>query len=103
MVKDFNRASEDAWLLGLSYDFSRAGLPGVSGYLNYAEGYMSDSNSTGFPDQRELDLKLDIRPTQTHLKGLWLRLRHARVDQDGNLAEDVRDWRVILNYMLPLL
>lgn len=103
MVEDFNRASEDAWLVGLAYDFSHAGLPGVSGFLNYAEGYTQDSDSTGLPDQRELDLTLDIRPKRTHWNGLWLRLRHARVDQDGNLADDVRDWRVILNYTLPLL
>jgi hypothetical protein len=35
--------------------------------------------------------------------GLWLRLRHARVDQDGRFADDVRDWRAILNYEVPLL
>ena len=103
MIKDFNRAGEDAWLVGLAYDFAEAGLPGVSGFLNYAEGYTQNSNSTGFPDQRELDLTLDIRPTRALWKGLWLRLRHARVDQDGNLANDVRDWRMILNYALPLL
>jgi hypothetical protein len=103
MVKDFNRAGEDAWLVGLAYDFAEAGWEGVSGYVDYAEGYTANSDSTGAPDQTGLDLTLDIRPTHVALDGLWLRLRYARVDQDGRLADDVRDWRVILNYELPLL
>ena len=63
MVKDFNRAGEDAWLVGLAYDFAEVGWNGISGYVNYAEGYVSDSDSTGAPDQAELDVTLDIRPT----------------------------------------
>jgi hypothetical protein len=103
MVKDFNRAGEDAWLVGLAYDFAEIGWQGISAFANYAEGYTPDSDSTGAADQKELDLTLDIRPTSAFLDGLWLRLRHARVDQDGRFADDVRDWRVILNYELPLL
>jgi len=103
MLKDFNRAGEDAWLVGLAYDFAEVGWNGISGYVNYAEGYVSDSDSTGAPDQTELDVTLDIRPKNAVLDNLWLRLRHARVDQDGRFANDVRDWRVILNYEVPLL
>lgn len=103
MVKDFNRAGEDAWLLGLAYDFAEVGWNGISGYVNYAEGYVPDSDSSGAPDQTELDVTLDIRPTNAVVDGLWLRLRHARVDQDGRFADDVRDWRAILNYEVPLL
>jgi len=103
MVKDFNRAGEDAWLVGLAYDFAELGLEGVSAYMNYAEGYTPNSHSSGAPDQRELDLTLDIRPITPALDDLWLRLRHARVDQQGRFADDVRDWRVILNYQIPLL
>jgi hypothetical protein len=69
----------------------------------YAEGYVSDSDSAGAPDQTELDVTLDIRPTNAVVDGLWLRLRYARVDQDGHFADDVRDWRAILNYEVPLL
>ena len=103
MVKDFNRAGEDAWLVGLAYDFATIGWKGISAYTNYAEGYTPDSDSTGSADQKELNLTLDIRPTSAFLDGLWLRLRHARVDEDGPFADDVRDWRVILNYEVPLL
>jgi len=103
MVEDFNRAGEDAWLVGLAYDFAEAGWNGISGFVNYAEGYVSDSDSTGAPDQTELDVTLDIRPTNAVVDGLWLRLRYASVDQDGRFADDVRDWRAILNYEVPLL
>lgn len=103
MVEDFNRAGEDAWLVGLAYDFTETGWEGVSAYVNYAEGYNANSDSTDAPDQAELDITLDIRPTNAVLDGLWLRLRHARVDKDGRDAVDVRDWRVILNYEVPLL
>ena len=103
MVRDFNRAGEDAWLVGLAYDFAEVGWNGISGFINYAEGYVPDSDSTGTPDQKELDITLDIRPTNAVFDGLWLRLRHARLDQDGRFADDVRDWRVILNYEVPLL
>jgi hypothetical protein len=103
MIKDFNRAGEDAWLAGLAYDFAEAGWGGISGYINYAEGYSPDSENTGAPDQKELDVTLDIRPQNAVVDGLWLRLRHARVEEDGRFADDVRDWRVILNYEVPLL
>lgn len=103
MVKDFKRAGEDAWLVGLAYDFAEIGWEGISAYANYAQGYVPDSDITGEEDQKELDVTLDIRPTSALLDGLWLRLRHARVDQSGPSADDVREWRVILNYEVPLL
>ena len=69
----------------------------------YAEGYVSDSDSAGAPDQTELDVTLDIHPTNAFVDALWLRLRHARVDQDGRFADDLRDSRAMLNYEVPLL
>ena len=36
------------------------------------------------------------------LSGLWIRLRWAHVDVDGD-GDTVRDIRVILNYEIPLL
>ena len=37
------------------------------------------------------------------LQGLWLRARAAYVDQHGDNAQDLADYRLILNYELPLL
>jgi hypothetical protein len=105
MIKSFNRADEDAWLVGASYDFARIGVPGLSSFVNYAEGNTPDSGSNASPDQQELDITVDYRFQSGLLKGLWLRTRAAFVDQDNDVAgaSDVDDIRVILNYDLPIL
>ncbi len=97
MQSDFNLPGQDAWLLGLAYDFSVIGLQGLSGFGNYAHG---SGNGTG---QTELDLTLDWRPPGKWWNSLWLRLRHGRLDRDSNSLDDLRDWRVVLNYTLPIL
>jgi hypothetical protein len=103
IVKDFNRAGEDAWLVGLSYDLGELGLEGLSAFTNLARGNTPDSGARASPDQTELDLTIDYRPSSGPLQGLWLRLRSAFVDQSGEGAVDVRDHRVILNYTVPVL
>jgi hypothetical protein len=99
--KDFDRAGEDAWLVGMSYDFSRLGLPGLSTFANYASGDTPDSGSKASPDQEEFDLTVDYRFSDT-LDGLWIRARTAIVDQDGSDGEDSQDYRLIVNYSVPL-
>jgi hypothetical protein len=99
--KDFDRAGEDAWLVGVSYDFSRLGLAGLSAFANYASGDTPDSGSKASPDQKELDLTLDYRFSDTP-DGLWIRARTAFVDQDGHAGEDSQDYRLIVNYSVPL-
>jgi hypothetical protein len=105
MIRSFNRADEDAWLVGASYDFTDAGLPGLSSFMNYAQGNTPDSGPTESPDDRELDITVDYRFQSKALKNLWLRARAAFLDQDDDVAgaDDVRDYRVILNYSLPIL
>jgi len=103
MVKDFYRADEDAWLVGLSYDFSHLGLDGLSSFFNYANGDTPDSGAAASPDQDEFDITVDYRFKKDFLKGMWLRLRYAYVDQDGPEGIDVTDFRVIVNYELPIL
>jgi len=105
IIKDFNRADEDAWLLGFSYDFSRVGIPGLSSFVNYARGDTPDSGKNASPDQEELDVTVDYRFKNGPLKGLWLRGRAAFVDQDDDVsgAVDLQDYRFIVNYELPIL
>jgi hypothetical protein len=98
IVKKFNRAEENCWVAGLSYDFSRIGLKGVSGFVNYARGYTPDQGRNASPDQNELDITLDFRPKEGYLEGMWLRLRAAFVDQWGAGAADVTEYQLILNY-----
>ena len=101
ILKDFNRAGEDAWLIGLSYTFARFGLPGLSVFANYAAGDTPDTGAGASPDQDELDFTIDYR-FQGKLENLWLRARAATVDQDGPGAIDEDDYRIIVNYTIPL-
>ena len=103
MIKDFNRAGEDAWLLGLSSDFGYFGDNSFSGFINYAWGDTPDNGSDASPDQSEFDLTLDYKPKTGVAKGLWFRLRAAFVDQDGADSRDLRDIRLIANYDFSVL
>ncbi len=105
IVKDFNRADEDAWLVGISYEFSRIGIPGLSTFMNYADGNTPDSGNQASPDQREFDVTVDYRFESGPLKGLWLRARAAFVNQDDDVAGavDLDDYRFIVNYEIPIL
>jgi len=102
-VKNFFRASEDAWLIGLSYNFTDLGIPGLTAFTNYAEGYTPDSGTNASPDQTEWDITVDYRPEHPWLRGFWLRYRRADVDQEGPGATDLVDNRIILNWVIPLL
>ena len=103
MLKDFNRAGENAWLVALKYDFSDIGLDGLSAFAKYAHGDTPDSGGRASPDQRELDLTVDYRFKKTVLKGIWLRFRWAYLDQDGPSAQDINHLRLVLNYDIPVL
>ncbi len=98
MRRDFDRANEVGFLVGLSYDFSKLGLPGVSAFTNFAWGNNAEDPDTkeNLPDITEYDFTVDYRPTSSLLNGLWLRTRYAYVDFEG--GEDTQDVRVILNY-----
>ncbi len=103
MIQDFDRAGEDAWLVGLSTDFSHFGANPFSGFINYARGTTPDRGSKASADQSELDVTLDYRPVTGRFKGLWLRLRGAFVDQEGKAGSDLRDIRLIANYDFSVL
>lgn len=101
MRRDFNRAGEDAWQVGVAYDFARLGLDGLSAFANYAEGYGARDNETreSLPNEREFNITVDYKPKLGFLNGFWLRLRGAVVETDGTST----DLRVIFNYALPVL
>jgi hypothetical protein len=103
MLRDFNRADEDAWLVGLSYNLSKLGLDGFSFFTNYARGNTPDSGENASSDQEEIDLTVDYRFKRDFLKGLWLRVRGAYLNQDGPEGNDAKEFRAIINYELPVL
>ena len=102
MISDFDRANEQGLLAGLSYDFSRWGLPGLSSFAKIAWGKNAEDASSGhnLPDLSEYNLTIDYKPETSVLNGLWLRLRHARSDFEGGAY--TKDTSVILNYELLL-
>ncbi|MBU1191423.1 MAG: OprD family porin [Gammaproteobacteria bacterium] len=102
MISDFDKAGEDAWLIGFSYDFATAGIPGLSTFVNYAQGNTPDSGPLASPDQTETDITVDYRFKAKTLDGLWLRLRWGQLDQSGIGADDITDTRIILNYEVAL-
>lgn len=102
MQRNFNRADEDAWLVGLSYDFKALGAPGLSAFVNYAHGNGArDSASREHqPDQSEVDLTFDYRFHEEWVPGLWLRLRGSFLHREKD--NDVTELRVIVNYEFPI-
>jgi hypothetical protein len=102
IIQDFNRAGEDAWLLGLSWNAARLGLDGLTVFANYVTGDTPDSGSNASPDQQEFDLTADYYFSGGAADGLWLRTRAAFLNQQGQGATDQQDFRIILNYSLPL-
>jgi len=104
MLSDFDRPGEEAWLLGLSYDFKRLGIPGLSAFFNLAWGYDARDVDRDdlFTDQWEFNGTVDYRFQEGFLEGLWLRVRGATREIVGGPG-DADEIRIILNYDLPIL
>ena len=103
MIFDFDRANEEAWRIGLSQNFAKHGLPGVSLIVNYTESRNSTTDiGELLPDADELDITVDFRPEKGFFKGLWLRVRYSDANRGSPMA-DREDWRIILNYGIGAL
>ncbi|MEE8264446.1 MAG: OprD family outer membrane porin [Gammaproteobacteria bacterium] len=104
MVRDFNRAGEDAWLVGMSYHFKQQALAGLSMFGTFARGTDARDATThiALPDESEFNITLDYLPTKDVLRGLWFRIRGVIVDEAG--ADDLTTGiRVIVNYRYGFL
>ncbi len=102
-IFDFDRANEEAWRIGLSQNFARRGIPGVSLIVNYTNSRNSTTDAGApLPDADELAITVDFRPEKGFLKGVWLRVRYTDADR-GSPAADREDWRIILNYSVSAL
>ena len=65
-----------------------------------SEMCIRDRGSRASADQKEFDLTVDYRFGDVP-QGLWIRARTAFVDQDGD-GQDSQDYRLIVNYSVPL-
>ncbi|VGO23450.1 OprD family outer membrane porin [Pontiella sulfatireligans] len=103
MQSDFNSANEESWLLGVSYDFERVGLKGLSSFVNYARGNNAQTSSgADLPDTEEVNITADYKVDEGILRGFWLRVRWSHLDFSGD-AGNSDELRVILNYEFPIL
>jgi hypothetical protein len=104
-VKDFNRAKEKAFLVKAAYDFTHLGLEGVTAYALVVHGWdrINPTTGQGVANENELDLDLQWRPKSGFFKNFWPRVRYGVVHQYEGEKNYIHDFRVILNYDLPVL
>jgi len=104
IIENFDRASEDAWMIGGNYNFQRVGPGELSMFANIVTGETPDTGPVASPDETEYDLTLDYRIKEGAAKNLWVRVRAAYVDQDDAVGgDDVIDLRLIVNWDFSVL
>jgi hypothetical protein len=106
--KDFDVAGQKAWGIKVTNDFSNVGLPGLTGFFWYADGTdaVDPATGRGVANFSEYDFDLTYAPTREQfggkLYGLSVKARAAFVAQEG-ISSLQPDYRVIINYSIPLL
>ena len=104
VVDDFDRAGEDAWLVGITHDFGQVGPGTLSAFGNVVHGNTPDSGDAASPDETEYDLTVDWHLNRSWSDRIWVRVRGAFVDQDEDAGgDDFFDFRIIINYDYDLL
>ena len=106
MEEDNNLSGERSWLLGLTLDLAGIGAKGLSFILDRTKAWVSDPMpGMSHLDQKELNVELRYRFPKP-VEGLLLRLRYANVDsaldQGSIYGRDFDDFRVVVQYDLPL-
>jgi hypothetical protein len=96
-VEDFNRTGEDAWMVRAAYAFPAD--TGFSVYALYVDGSRPDDPAQYA--KTEYDFNLQWAPPTAWAKGLSLRVRYARVEQDDPGDTELDDFRFIVNYDPP--
>jgi hypothetical protein len=104
--QDFNRAGEQALLIGAAYDFARI-ASGLSAYFNLVWGVNAINPTTKkhVADQREYDFTVDYRPpfkVPSFLQGMWFRARAAVLDQEDAKTTGYQ-FRLIINWERNLI
>jgi hypothetical protein len=106
IVTSFNSAGERAYHAGLSYDFAGLGLKGLKAFVGWGRGTDIVDPATGAPqpDQSELDLRLSFEPHRGRLQGLRVEVDYIDLHQrDAGPSDNLRQFRAIVNYSVPLL
>jgi hypothetical protein len=105
MIIDFKKAGTQALSTKLSYDFSRVGVPDVTGYASFIHGWgmVTPGTNNSQPNDNEVDTDLQWRPKGEYLTGLWVRLRYGVAYQYEGPKQFAHDGRVIINYDFQLM
>jgi hypothetical protein len=105
ITKDFDRAGERAWQIGVIYDFSGIGLPGLlfTGSATLGDNAINAANGAALARMNEYDFDLiyqvAAKTAPDWLKPLQLRARAAYVDQFlSGMLTSIEEYRLILNY-----
>ncbi|MFG3592476.1 OprD family outer membrane porin [Bradyrhizobium sp. RDI18] len=96
----FDNANQKAVGGSIAYDLGTVGLSGLSIGAWYMHGWDAINTSTGLgiPDQNELDVWIQYRPTEGPLKGFRLRAQYANVWQQGNVRNTQPELQVVIDY-----
>jgi outer membrane porin, OprD family len=96
----FDIANEKAFGGSVAYDFGSVGLSGLSAGVWYTRGWgaINSSTNAAIPDQRELDLWIQYRPTEGPLKGFRLKTTYGTVWQQGNARNSQPELQVVVDY-----
>ncbi|MGB6428448.1 MAG: OprD family outer membrane porin [Methyloceanibacter sp.] len=107
IISSFTHAGETGYLASLSYDLSRIGLKGLKAYVGWGHGVDAIDPQTGaaLADWNELDLRLEYEPHGGPLEGLRVKVEHVevRLSDTPPPHDELKEFRAIVNYRLPLL
>jgi hypothetical protein len=107
IITNFEQADVRAYMLALDYDFGRLGFEGVKFHAAWGKGNGTPNPVTnrGFADQDELDLRFAYEPHRGRLQGLHVEVEYIdwQVFDQPSPSDDLSQFRVIVNYKVPLL
>jgi hypothetical protein len=99
-INDFGNINEKSWQARYDLDFAAYGIPGLGLMARYAKG--DDVKLSGGGTGREWERDTDVfYAFQGNLKNLSVRVRNATVR--STFGNDLNEYRIIVQYMLPIL
>ena len=98
-ITSFTRAGERTWMAGYAYDFSAAGLPGLTSKVMYLSGDNVKS-ATGDLNEWERDISLSYVVQSGAFKGLGVTWLNGALR--GSAANDTDENRLYVSYSIPL-
>jgi hypothetical protein len=101
-IQKFGRAGEKTWQARYSYDFTAAGLPGLTAGVIYLKGDDIDTPTTSNASEWERDLSLSYVVQEGALKGFGVMWKNAMWRNNIANVRQQDENRLILSYSLAL-